>query len=125
MVLALLGALTAIAIRQRNHADDLAGQLAGTEEARRRAAAASNLSREDPQLALLLGLAAIDSSAASGVPALPEAIDALHWAIQSARVPYPVSDGTPEVRGGPTGRTGIYQLPLTQLVGLARSLVDP
>ncbi|MGD9700938.1 MAG: extracellular solute-binding protein [Acidimicrobiia bacterium] len=123
VVLALLASLTAVAIRQRNHASDLTDQLAGTEEARRLAAAASDLSREDPQLALLIGLEAIDASAASGVPALPEAMDALHWAIQSAHVPYPVSDASPEVRGGPTGRTGIYRLPLAQLVGLARSLV--
>ena len=75
---------TAIAILQRNHAADLAGQLAGTKSA---SAGGRRLQpgREDPQLALLLGLAAIDSSAASDVPALPEAIDALHWAIQSIR----------------------------------------
>lgn len=120
VVLALLGTLTAFAVGQRNHAAHLAGQLAGSQEARRLAAAATNVSRQDPQLALLLGLAAIDASAAGGVPALPEATDALHWALQSARIPYPVSDVAPEVRGGPTGRTGIYPLPLAQLVGLSR-----
>jgi DNA-binding SARP family transcriptional activator len=121
IVVVLLGTLTAFAVGQRDHADHLAGQLAGSEEARRLAAASTNADSEDPQLAMLLGLAALDASATSGTPALPEATDALHWALQADRVPYPGGELTPEVRGGPAGGTGIYPLPLAQLVGLVRS----
>ena len=122
VVLALLGALTAIAVLQRNHAADLAGQLAGT-------GTSAGGRRLQPGARTRSWPCCSDwrrsTPAASGVLALPEAIDALHWAIQSIRVPYPLSDGTPEVEGAATtGRTGIYRLPLTQLVGLARSIVD-
>jgi hypothetical protein len=63
----------------------------------------------------------LDTSAHGGLPALPEAEDALHWAIQSARIAYPVRAAPVEVRAGPAGDAGIFVLPLADLVRLART----
>lgn len=120
IVLALLAAVAGFAVTQRNEANRLAEQLADTAEPRR-LAAASILARSDPELALLLALQSLNASARAGIPAVVEAEEALHWALQRARVPYPDTDAPVEVRIGPDGPTGIYRLPLPQLVDVARS----
>jgi DNA-binding SARP family transcriptional activator/ABC-type glycerol-3-phosphate transport system substrate-binding protein len=120
VVLALVAAVAAFAVTQRNEANRLAQELTDTAEPRR-LAAASTLAGDDPELAMLLALESLDASAEAGIPAVVEAEEALHWAIQAARVPYPATDAPAEVRIGPTGRTGIFRLPLAQLVDLASS----
>jgi DNA-binding SARP family transcriptional activator len=120
VVLALVAAVAAFAVTQRNEANRLAQELTDTAEPRR-LAAASTLARDDPELAMLLALQSLDASAAADIPALVEAEEALHWAIQGARIPYPTTDVPVEVRIGPDGPTGIFRLPLAQLVDLASS----
>jgi DNA-binding SARP family transcriptional activator/ABC-type glycerol-3-phosphate transport system substrate-binding protein len=120
VVLALVAAVAAFAVTQRYEANRLAQELTDTAEPRR-LAAASTLARDDPELAMLLALESLDASAEAGIPAVVEAEEALHWAIQAARVPYPEADAPAEVRIGPAGPTGIFRLPLAQLVDLARS----
>ncbi|HYZ97914.1 MAG TPA: extracellular solute-binding protein [Acidimicrobiales bacterium] len=120
VVLALVVAVAAFAITQRNEANRLARELADTAEPRR-LAAASILAGDDPQLAMLLALESLDASAHAGIPAVVEAEEALHWAIQGAGIPYPATDAPVEVRTGPNGPTGIFRLPLAQLVDLGRS----
>jgi serine/threonine protein kinase/ABC-type glycerol-3-phosphate transport system substrate-binding protein len=121
VVLALVVTVAAFAVTQRNEANRLARELADTAEPQR-LAAVSIIARDDPEVAMLLALQSFDASARAGVPAVTEAEEALHWALQRARVPYPAADaGAPvEVRTGPDGPTGIFRLPLTQLVDLAR-----
>jgi alpha-glucoside transport system substrate-binding protein len=114
-----VAAVAAFAVSQRNEANRLAQELADTAEPRR-LAAASVLARDDPELAMLLAMQSLDASADAGIPAVVEAEEALHWAIQGARLAYPVTDAPAEVRIGPDGPTGIYSLPLAQLVDLAR-----
>ena len=71
---------------------------------------------------MLLALQSLDASARAGVPALLEAEEALHWALQAAHVPYPGTERPVEVRIGPNGPTGVFRLPLDDLVALARPL---
>ncbi|HET6836099.1 MAG TPA: extracellular solute-binding protein [Acidimicrobiales bacterium] len=119
VVLALVAAVAAFAVTQRNDANRLAQELADTAEPRR-LAGASILAADDPELAMLLALESLDASARADIRAVVEAEEALHWAIQAARVPYPATDAPAEVRIGPDGPTGIFRLPLAQLVDLAR-----
>ena len=81
----------------------------------------SLLAESDPELSALLALQSIDASARAGIPATAETEEALHWALQAARVAYPVAEALIEVRSGPHGLTGIYWLPLDELVALAKS----
>ena len=119
-VLAVVGALAGYALVERNEADRLADDLAAVNDARRLSAASASLAQEDPELATLLALQALDVSTAAGMPALTEAEEALHWAIQGQRLTYPVADAPTSVRIGPNGRTGIVELPLDQLAAMAR-----
>ena len=125
VVLALVAGLATYAFVQRNEADRLAGQIASQSEARRLASAAVVLAAEQPDLAIRVALESLDSSARAGAPALLEAEEALHWALQSARVPYPDADWPVEVRAGPAGPTGIYRMPLDELVEMALGHVGP
>jgi hypothetical protein len=65
----------------------------------------------------------LDASADAGIRAVLEAEEALHWAIQGARIAYTATAASApvEVRSGADGPTGIFRLPLPQLVDLARS----
>jgi DNA-binding SARP family transcriptional activator/ABC-type glycerol-3-phosphate transport system substrate-binding protein len=119
-VLALVAALAAYAVVQRGDAERLADDLAAVAEARRLAAASAVAADDDPDLAMLLALRSLDVSARAGIPTLVESEDALHWAIQGGRISYPVTDAPIETRVGPDGLTGVYRLPLAELVGLAR-----
>ncbi|HEX6129056.1 MAG TPA: extracellular solute-binding protein [Candidatus Limnocylindria bacterium] len=123
-VLALLAALAGYAFVKRSEANDLAEQLAATAEPSRLAAESVLVVDTDPDMAMLLALQALDSSARARIPALPQAEEALHWAIQQARIAYPVADAPVEVRLGPDGPTGIYRLPIPDLVDVARDHLD-
>jgi DNA-binding SARP family transcriptional activator/ABC-type glycerol-3-phosphate transport system substrate-binding protein len=78
----------------------------------------------DPELALLLGLHAVQAAATRGQPVPRETIEALHWGLQALRVTYPVADGQTFRLTGVDGTRGAYELPLDQLAGLARAQVD-
>jgi alpha-glucoside transport system substrate-binding protein len=119
-IMAVVVALAVFGFTQRSEANRLAREQNASGEARRLAAASTAVALKDAQLAMLLGLQSLETSAHGGAPTLPETEEALHWAIQSARVPYPVRDGPVQVRAGPDGLTGIYQIPLADLVGVAR-----
>jgi serine/threonine protein kinase/DNA-binding SARP family transcriptional activator/ABC-type glycerol-3-phosphate transport system substrate-binding protein len=120
LVLAVVAALAGFAVVQRSKADRLADEVGATDEARRLAIASINAGKDDPELATLLALASLDVSAEAEIPAVPEAEEAMHWAIQARRLPYPATDAPIETRIGPDGPTGIYRLPLNDLVDLAR-----
>lgn len=86
--------------------------------ARELAVASSGALDADPTLGLLLAVESARATAGRGWIA-EEAMDALHWAVQAARVPYP-SDADPvAVRDGPDGRLGVYLMPAAELVDLA------
>jgi DNA-binding SARP family transcriptional activator/ABC-type glycerol-3-phosphate transport system substrate-binding protein len=121
VVLALVTVLAVYGFVKRNEADRLAEQLSATAEPRRLAAESILLVDDDPDLAMLLALQSLDSSARASIAALSQAEEAVHWAIQEARVVYPVSDAPVDVRLGPDGPTGIYRLPIPDLVTLARN----
>jgi DNA-binding SARP family transcriptional activator/ABC-type glycerol-3-phosphate transport system substrate-binding protein/tRNA A-37 threonylcarbamoyl transferase component Bud32 len=128
VVLALVAGLAAFAVVKRSEANalsaKLAANLAANGESRRLAAASTSMAGGSPELALLLALQALDVSRRHGQPALREAQDALHWAIQGDRLTYPGRDAPVAVRIGPTGPTGTFDLPLPQLVDLARHHVS-
>jgi ABC-type glycerol-3-phosphate transport system substrate-binding protein/DNA-binding SARP family transcriptional activator len=124
VVLAVVVALAAFAVVQRDRADSLAAELAATDEARRLAAAADDLAEEDPELATLLALQALDVSADAGIAAVPEAENALHWALQGGGVTFPGGEVRADVRIGPNGPAGVFALPLAELVVIARDHVD-
>lgn len=121
LVVILLAAFTAFAVAQRTRSDRLASEEAATVEASRLAADSVDAAGVDHELAMLLALHSLASSAAAGAPALAEAEEALHWAVQSARIPYPAVDVPVEVRTNPDGPAGIYRMPLPELVDLARA----
>ena len=80
LVVALIGGLVAVdqsreAVRERHIA--VARELA--------AAADSNI-RDDPELSILLALAAVDATRGYDEPVLPEALEALHRGVASARI---------------------------------------
>ena len=52
--------------------------------------------------------------------ALPEAIDAVHWALQEMGVQYDITHDTPTAaRLGPTGVHGVWVLPVAELMDIA------
>lgn len=99
-------------------------ELATTETLVRRLSFAASAQGEDPQLSLLLALHAVRTATSAGVPVPTETVEALHLALQAAGVPYPVGTDAPVmVLSGLAGPTGAFQLPLADLVALARSAV--
>ena len=112
LVLTGVVALAAFAIVQRNAAARSADQLAATEEARRLSVASAAAARDDPELAMLLALHALDTTTRAETAVLAETEEALHWAIQGAGLTYPVADAPIDVRIGPKGRSGTFALPL-------------
>ena len=103
---------------QRRESDRLA---ALRKDAGRLAAASVDAVDADPQLGMLLALQSLATSARAGEPARSDSEDALQWGIQAAGLTYPVSDAAVAVHQGPHGPTGVFALPLVDLVGLARS----
>jgi DNA-binding SARP family transcriptional activator/ABC-type glycerol-3-phosphate transport system substrate-binding protein len=83
-------------------------------------AALSSLS-SDPDKSLVLALHAVNLSASQGRQVPASTVEALHWAMQEARVGYPVEDGPTLVLDGPLGTRGVINLPITQLVETARA----
>jgi DNA-binding SARP family transcriptional activator len=116
VVLAAVAVLAVIAVVRRADGDPAA-------EIRRLAASSTETSRDDPELAMLLALQSLATSAEADLPAPIDAELALHWAIQAAGLTYPVADGAVEVRAGPAGSAGIFRIPLEDLVGIARDHV--
>ncbi|HEX6262483.1 MAG TPA: extracellular solute-binding protein [Actinomycetota bacterium] len=77
----------------------------------------------DPELSLLLALESIELTAVEKGSVLPEAVDAMHWALQGMRVQFPT--GPPvAVRAGPDGVRGVFDLPLEELMPFARSRLE-
>jgi DNA-binding SARP family transcriptional activator/ABC-type glycerol-3-phosphate transport system substrate-binding protein len=91
------------------------------EEASRLAAASTEASKQDPQLAMLLALQSLAISADADQPAAADAELALQWAVQAAGITYPVPEAPAEVHNGPNGATGTFRLPLGDVVDLVRS----
>ncbi len=92
--------------------------------ARELAVAANGRLDTDPTLALLLAVEAARATADRGW-ITEEALDALHWAVQRARVPYPSGDVPVGVRLAPppNGARGVYLLPARDLIELAATSV--
>jgi WD40 repeat protein len=80
LVVALVGGL--IAVNQRQQAD----RERHIAVARELAAAAEANIRNDPELSILLALAAVDATRSYDEPVLPEAVQALHHGVASARI---------------------------------------
>lgn len=87
--------------------------------ARELAVGATGNLEADPQLALLLAAASAQATADRGW-ITEESLDALHWAIQAARVPYPTEDVPTAVGFARDGAHGIYLLPAADLIELAQ-----
>jgi DNA-binding SARP family transcriptional activator/ABC-type glycerol-3-phosphate transport system substrate-binding protein len=88
---------------------------------RQLSAAAVATRQTDPELSLLLALHAVAITDAADQEVPPETVEALHWGLQAARVPYPVgAEAAVAVLDGPQGPQGIFPLDLPDLVQLAR-----
>jgi alpha-glucoside transport system substrate-binding protein len=83
--------------------------------ARELAVASNGALDADPVLALLLAVESARATADRGW-IVEEALDALHWALQAARVPYPSFDEPVAVRTGPDGARGVYLVSAGDLV---------
>jgi DNA-binding SARP family transcriptional activator/ABC-type glycerol-3-phosphate transport system substrate-binding protein len=91
--------------------------------ARELAANAQIVAPGDQQLGLLLALHAVRITSELGRPPGAELVSVLHWTLQQARIPYP--DGAPAlVVDSPTGRRGIFALPVDELATLLLAHVD-
>ena len=90
--------------------------------ARELAVAANGRLDTDPTLALLLAIEAARATTDRGW-ITEEALDALHWAVQWARIPYPSGDVPVAVRLAPppNGSRGVYLLPARDLIELAET----
>ena len=82
----LVVALALLAYGQRERARDLADELATTDEARQLVAESGLVLANDPELAILLAVEAVRLLTETTGAALPEAVDALHWALQGRRL---------------------------------------
>ncbi len=118
---ALVAALAVFAWVQRQDARDAQADLAGTKEAQRLANVSASALSSDPQLSLLLAMEAVRATATLGY-AVPEAVDAVHWALQKIGVQYPVEPDTPTAaRFGPDGVKGVWVLSVEELMDLAQA----
>ncbi len=129
---ALLGLVAALGIARERNADEaraVAVQSADGLDRVNRAngwVSASEQARSlgDAELALLYATAGVRETADSGF-AVPDAVDAIHWALQALGVQYDVGSGAPvAVRAGPTGPTGVYVMPVADLVSFAEASVE-
>jgi DNA-binding SARP family transcriptional activator len=91
--------------------------------ARELAAASGGLLETDTGLALSLAVESARATVSRGW-VTEEAVDALHRAIQAARIPYPTEVAAIGVRVGPRGGRGVYLLPADELIALAASGTD-
>ena len=129
-VLLVLGVVTTslsvYALQRRDEAerDRRQIQLATAETLVRRLAFAAAAGGQDPQTGLLLALHAVRTATTADVPVPKEVVEALHLALQAAGVPYPVDDDAPvALVTGVGGPVGALDLPLQELVALARANV--
>jgi DNA-binding SARP family transcriptional activator/ABC-type glycerol-3-phosphate transport system substrate-binding protein/tRNA A-37 threonylcarbamoyl transferase component Bud32 len=120
----LVVGLALLAFGQRERARDLADELATTDEARQLVAESGLVLAEDPELAILLAVEAVRVTEVTGA-ALPEAVDALHWALQGASVQYPPDDTETAVAVRPhsTGARGVFALTPQHLVEMGQEAV--
>jgi len=134
-VAAIVAAVLALmAIAQSRNADRHAEvawqdrQTALASEARAHASLLVQASNDaldiDPERSLLLALHAVGVLQESGQAITTRTVEALHLANQAARIPYPPDASDVAVIDGPDGHVGVFVLPLTDLVELARSGVD-
>jgi ABC-type glycerol-3-phosphate transport system substrate-binding protein/serine/threonine protein kinase len=79
---------------------------------------------DDPTLAIMLAIEAIRITEGTG-EAIPEAMDALHWAIQESTVDYPVDETSVPVAVRPyaSGPRGVFAMEPTDLVKLGLTAV--
>ncbi|NNF54966.1 MAG: extracellular solute-binding protein [Acidimicrobiales bacterium] len=120
-VVLLVGVLGIAAVLQTRAARDSENRLASTLAAQRLVAASLLEIERDTPLALQLAIEAAYQTAPYG-HVTPEAVDALHWAIQESHLTYPAHENTPvAIRSGPAGPAGVFALPLDEIVQLAQS----
>jgi alpha-glucoside transport system substrate-binding protein len=118
-MVALVAILATFAWVQRQDARDAQTDLKGNQEAQRLVNLSASTLSSDPELALALAMYAVRSTVALGY-AVPEAIDAVHWALQEMGVRYDVTDDTPTAaRFGPDGVHGVWVLPVDELMDFA------
>jgi hypothetical protein len=121
-----VSALLAVVWRQAEGARE--AQTIAT--ARELAVAANGRLDSDPTLALLLAVEAARATADRGW-VTEEALDALHWAVQALRIPYPrdpqgipvATRVGPNTTGGIGAARGVYLLPAEELIELAEASV--
>lgn len=105
LVVALIGGF--IAINQREQAE----QERRVATARELAAAAVSNVAADPERSMLLALAALEVTRSEGEPALPEAVEALHLAVNASRVVLRVHDVGGGLDWSPGGRLFVTEGP--------------
>jgi DNA-binding SARP family transcriptional activator/ABC-type glycerol-3-phosphate transport system substrate-binding protein len=104
-------------VRQRQRRDEASSTEVEIEAL---AGAGADVAADDPQLGTLLALQSLAESADAHLPADVKAEEALHWAVQAEGVPYPSVGAPVAVREGPNGLTGVYEIPLADLVAMGR-----
>jgi DNA-binding SARP family transcriptional activator len=109
-------ALLAVVWRQ----SETAAEERAIATARQLAVAANGRLEADPGLALLLAIESARATADRGW-ITEQTMDALHWAIQAVRYPYPIEEGPIGVRMARDGTRGVYVLPPDELVELAQA----
>jgi hypothetical protein len=120
---ALVAVLAGFAWAQRQDARRSEADLTANQAGQRLATLSVSSLSDDAELALLLAEQAVSATADRGY-ALPEAIDAVHWALQDLGVQYDVTTDTPAAaRYGPGGVRGVWMLPVGELMSLADSAV--
>ena len=109
--------LAALAFGQRQTARDLAAQLSGISLARQLASDSGHVINDEPDLAILLAIEAIRATESTG-EALPEAVDALHWALQAATIEYPADESGSSSRAAePIRAPRCFRLPPGRIGG--------
>jgi alpha-glucoside transport system substrate-binding protein len=126
--LALASLLALVAVRQSSLAErarDEALELAQMFRIRELTASAVATREADPERSLLLALHAVAATDELGLPVAAATVEALHWGLQAAHVPYPVgADAEVLVLEGPEGPQGTFALDLPVLLDLAQTHVD-
>ncbi len=97
---------------------ETARELGAIATARELAAGSIGNLRTDPRLSLLLAWQAADATSDRGY-VVEEAMDALHWALQTSHVAYPAAEAPVAVRTGPGGARGVMLLAPDRLMALA------
>ena len=118
-VVALL--LVSVAVVQWSRAEvQTAAAQDATEQIRARQLASTSVAtrRVDPDLSVLLALHAIEIARQADTEVPGELVEALHFALQARRVPFP-GDAPVAAVGGPDGPQGVFPLPLEELAALA------